>query len=127
MLLPGLTHSSEGVSLEFNHNVIGDTFPCTPSPILVSSPEIRYVYTKDHRSVGNVIWACLCVIFAWAWTATHPNVYGYRSTQWQRTKAANHHVLARSLLARSKLALVNQAMDGSQKDHRGNERAARQR
>ena len=51
-----------------------------------SSPVIQYVYTTDYRSTWNILWSCLSVIFACTWTATHPNVYGYGSTQWQRTK-----------------------------------------
>ena len=49
-------------------------------------PVIRYIYTKDYRSVWSIIWSCVSVVFACTWTAVHPNVYGYRSTQWQRIK-----------------------------------------
>ncbi|KAH6907708.1 hypothetical protein BKA70DRAFT_1283728 [Coprinopsis sp. MPI-PUGE-AT-0042] len=41
---------------------------------------------NNTRSIRQIIWACLSVVFACTWTAVHPNVYGYRSTQWQRTK-----------------------------------------
>ncbi|KAH6911671.1 hypothetical protein BKA70DRAFT_1398485 [Coprinopsis sp. MPI-PUGE-AT-0042] len=43
-------------------------------------------YDKNYRSIRDILWACLSVVFACTWTAVHPNVYGYGSTQWQRTK-----------------------------------------
>ncbi|KAH6907719.1 hypothetical protein BKA70DRAFT_1428090 [Coprinopsis sp. MPI-PUGE-AT-0042] len=43
-------------------------------------------YNKNYRSIRDILWACLSVVFACTWTAVHPNVYGYGSTQWQRTK-----------------------------------------
>ncbi|KAH6911631.1 hypothetical protein BKA70DRAFT_1268226 [Coprinopsis sp. MPI-PUGE-AT-0042] len=49
-------------------------------------PVCEVQYDKNYRSIRDILWACLSVVFACTWTAVHPNVYGYGSTQWQRTK-----------------------------------------
>lgn len=48
--------------------------------------QLVYGYANNNRPIRQTIWSCLSVIFACTWTAVHPNVYGYRSTAWQRTK-----------------------------------------
>ncbi|KAH6911633.1 hypothetical protein BKA70DRAFT_1423394 [Coprinopsis sp. MPI-PUGE-AT-0042] len=44
------------------------------------------MFDTNYRSIREIIWSCLSVVFACTWTAVHPNVYGYQSTYWQRTR-----------------------------------------
>ena len=64
-----------------------DARDVTFTPIAVPPPPTTPVQLIfDYRSVWNITWSCISVVFACTWTAVHPNVYGYGSTQWQRTK-----------------------------------------
>ncbi|KAH6907717.1 hypothetical protein BKA70DRAFT_1428088 [Coprinopsis sp. MPI-PUGE-AT-0042] len=74
--------SQQGAPLETAH------FPVIASPPTGNSTTTVTVvlYEKNYRSTLNILWSCLSVIFACTWTALHPNVYGFQSTQWQRTK-----------------------------------------
>lgn len=74
-----------------------DTIQALPAPLpaisftatrhsTAESPGDKIQFDKNYRSTPEIIWACLSVIFACTWTAVHPNVYGYRSTFWQRTR-----------------------------------------
>ncbi|KAH6911681.1 hypothetical protein BKA70DRAFT_1268317 [Coprinopsis sp. MPI-PUGE-AT-0042] len=77
-LLPVLGAPLQATSLSASVFTVG-SHPCPTS-------KVHYIYTKDYRSIGDIVWSCLSVIFASTWTAVHPNVHGYNSTRWQRTK-----------------------------------------
>src|SRR5215217_177185 len=80
LLLPNLSSVSEGAPL----NATISSFVPPSSLAELSNQEIQF--DKNYRSPWNILWACLSVVFTCTWTAVHPNVYGYGSTQWQRTK-----------------------------------------
>jgi hypothetical protein len=75
---------TQGVPLEHLDLPPATSLPSTIN--LTSTPKIEIQFDKNYRSALNIVWSCLSVIFTCTWTALHPNVYGFQSTQWQRTK-----------------------------------------
>jgi cytochrome bd-type quinol oxidase subunit 2 len=38
----------------------------------------------NYQSTFEILWSCLTIIFASNWVCVHPNVAGYKTSDWQR-------------------------------------------